>query len=120
MTSLPTTLTAVIAAAVIALSGGGSDLAPERVALVVDAAGARDGRELVDPRLREADAEVRLPRTSREAHTNIRYFANLGYRVVVVGPRSRAAAKMTGVRAVTAENLSAALALLGSSGDRVS
>jgi len=61
--------------------------------VVVDAAIARDGRALVDPRLRAVDAEVRLPRTQTEANTDVRYFAKAGYdRVIVAGPRSTAAA----------------------------
>ncbi len=71
-----------------------------RTALVIDASRARDGRELVDPRLRDLDAEVRLPRTSEEARTNVRYFDSLGYRVVVAGPAAGAAATAAGVDAV--------------------
>jgi hypothetical protein len=43
------------------------------------------------------DAEVRLPRTPAEARTNVRYFDELGYRVVVAGPRAEAAAAAIGV-----------------------
>jgi hypothetical protein len=70
-----------------------------RTALVVDADLARDGRELIDPRLRALDAELRLPRTSAEAETDLRYFAAQGYRLVVAGPDSRAAAQAAGVHA---------------------
>jgi hypothetical protein len=66
----------------------------------------------VDPRLLDVDAEVRLPRTAREARTNVRYFDELGYRIVVAGPRSTAAADATGVGAARATGLSAALARL--------
>jgi hypothetical protein len=60
---------------------------------VVDAAIARDGRALIDPRLRAVDADVRLPRTQAEATTDVRYFDAAGYdRVIVAGPRSTAAA----------------------------
>jgi hypothetical protein len=78
-------------------------------ALVIDAAAGRDGRELVDPRLREVDADVRLPRTPAEARTNVRYFDALGYRVVVAGPQARAAASAVGVDAVRAPDLTGAL-----------
>src|SRR4051794_21443378 len=48
---------------------GGSSVAAKRAdgprtALVIDASRARDGRELVAPRLRALDAELRLPRTA--------------------------------------------------------
>jgi hypothetical protein len=76
---------------------------------VIDASEGRDGRELVDPRLRELDADVRLPRTSTEARTNVRYFDALGYRVVVAGPQASAAAAAVGVDAVRAADLSQAL-----------
>jgi hypothetical protein len=85
---------------------------PARTALVVDAAAGRDGRDLVDPRLRVVDAEIRLPRTPSEAATNVRYFDKQGYRVVVAGPRAAAAAAGAGVRAVREPNLAGALALL--------
>jgi hypothetical protein len=102
-----------LAAAGVALSGAaGSDGTPApRTALVIDAGAAQDGRDLIDPRLVDVDAEVRLPRDSREARTNVRYFDALGYRVVVVGDRSEAAADATGVDAVHADDLSQALTL---------
>jgi hypothetical protein len=113
MTGLTGTITALAAAAAVALSGAGSDhpTVQDR-ALVIDAEAARDGRELVDPRLLDVDAEVRLPRDAREARTNVRYFDTLGYRVVVAGPRASAAAEATGVGALRAADLSAALARL--------
>jgi hypothetical protein len=116
MTSFATTLASLTAAAAVAVGGAtgassGEPPAP-RSALVVDAAAARDGRELVDPSLSEVDAEVRLPRTPREARTNVRYFQALGYRVVVAGPLSRAAAEATGVDAARAADLPAAIARL--------
>jgi hypothetical protein len=80
-----------------------------RTALVIDASQGRSGRELVDPRLRDLDADVRLPRSSEEARTNVRYFDALGYRVVVTGPQASAAAKATGVDAVRAAGLPQAL-----------
>ena len=82
-------------------------------ALVIDAAAARDGREPVDPRLRGADAEVRLPRTAAEAVTNVRYFDALGRRVVVAGPISAAAAERAGVPVVRAPDLEGALMAAG-------
>ena len=83
-----------------------------RTALVIDASQGRDGRELVDPRLRELDADVRLPRTSAEARTNVRYFDALGYRVIVAGPTARAAAQETGVAALRVADLPQALAVV--------
>jgi hypothetical protein len=113
MTGIATTLAALAAAAAVALGGASPDSSGEpssaRTALVIDAGAARDGRELVDARLRETDAEVRLPRTAREARTNVRYFAELGYRVVVAGPSSQAAAEATGVEALRAAGLPEAL-----------
>jgi hypothetical protein len=119
MMDFGTQITAAIAAAAVAAaglvgasSGNGSGL-PQRTALVIDAAAARDGRELVDPRLQSADAEIRLPRTAAEARTNVRYLAELGKRVVVVGPKATAAAESTSVAAVRARDLSDALAAAG-------
>jgi hypothetical protein len=113
MTGLGTSVVSALAAAVVAaggLAGGlangssdgstdGSPAAAGRTALVIDAALARDGRDLVDPRLRALDAELRLPRTAVEARTDLRYFAAQGYRLLVAGPDSRAATKATGVPA---------------------
>jgi hypothetical protein len=112
MTGLMTTVGTLLAASALALGGPldpGDDRELTRTALVIDASHARDGRELVDPRLREADAEVRLPRTSAEARTNVRYFDALGYRIVVAGPRARAAADAVGVAAERTPNLTSAL-----------
>jgi hypothetical protein len=73
---------------------------PARVALVADA-GARPERALADARAWVArterrggvDVAVRIPRTAAEAVADVRYFAAQGYdRVVVAGPRARAAA----------------------------
>ena len=113
MTGLTGIVTALVAAAGVALSGAAgsdSDSTPH-TALVIDAGAAHQGRELVDPRLLDVDAEVRLPRDAREARTNVRYFDELGYRVVVVGARSEAAADATGVEAVHAVDLSRAITL---------
>ena len=122
MTGIATSLGTALAAGALALGGalgvgdnegsldGSQDGAQSRTALVIDASQARDGRELVDPRLRDLDAEVRLPRTSTEARTNVRYFDALGYRVVVAGPEASAAAHATGVDALRAADLPQALA----------
>ena len=75
--------------------GSGTAAASPRTALVVDAALGRDGRELVAPRLRDLHAELRLPRTTAEAETDLRYFAAQGYRLVVAGPDSKTAAEAT-------------------------
>jgi hypothetical protein len=80
---------------------------------VIDASHGRYGRELVNPRLRDLDAEVRLPRTAAEARTNVRYFDALGYRVVVEGPQASAAAEATHVAAERAPNLDQALGAVG-------
>jgi hypothetical protein len=115
MTDIGSQLTALIAVAAVAAGGllGPDSSVPDDpspgTALVIDAAAGRDGRELVDPRLRDVDADVRLPRTAAEARTNLRYFDSLGYRVVVTGPDASAAAEAAGVDAVRAPDLSGAL-----------
>jgi hypothetical protein len=90
--------------------GAASAAAPARYALVIDSSLARDGRELVDARLADADAEVRVPRTPTEARTNVRYFDKLGYTVVVAGTDATAAAEGIGEPAVYTAGLDAALA----------
>jgi hypothetical protein len=119
MMELGTQLTALVAATAVAAggvagvtTGDGAGSTP-RTALVIDAGAAGDGPELVDPRLRAADAEVRLPRTAAEARTNVRYLAELGMRVVVAGPQATAAADSAGVAAVKARDLEDALAATG-------
>jgi hypothetical protein len=102
-----TSLASALAAGVVAAGGlvgglandgsGGASANGSRTALVVDASLGRDGRDLIDPRLRELDAELRLPRTEAEAETDLRYFAAQGYRLMVAGPESRAAAEATGL-----------------------
>ncbi|MEA2420730.1 MAG: hypothetical protein QOE60_2936 [Thermoleophilaceae bacterium] len=92
--------------------GDGSDGARPSTALVIDAAAGRAGRELIDERLRRADAELRLPRTPTEAATDLRYLAAQGYRVVVAGPLATEAAQATGVSAVGAADVSSAVAAL--------
>jgi hypothetical protein len=119
MTDLgPTVATFLVALAVAAgglVAGGssGPDGSGSRTALVVDAAAGRDGRDLLDSRLREVDADVRLPRTSAEALTNVRYFAEQGYRVIVTGPHASAAAGVAGVAAVRAPDVTGAVAAAG-------
>src|SRR5688500_5819209 len=119
MTEIGTQITALLAAGALAvggLVGTESDEPPgpaSRTALVIDAAEARDGRVLVDPRLGDVDAEVRLPRTAAEARTNVRYFAKQGYRLVVSGPHAGAAADATGVAATSVPDLTGALAAVG-------
>ena len=113
MTDIGTQITALIAVVGVAAGGLlGTDSREHRktrTALVVDAAAVRDGRDLVDPRLEGLDAEVRLPRSSDEARTNVLYFDSLGYRVVVAGPTASAAADATHVDAVHAADLPGAL-----------
>ena len=92
------------------LLAGHSDTGSSRAALVVDAAAGRDGRELVDSRLRDSDVPIRLPRTDGEARTDLRYLAAQDYRVVVSGPIASAAARATGVSAVRAPGVTGALA----------
>jgi len=126
MTVKRTPLTAALAAAAIATgalfggaagadSGDGATGATAsadaaRFALVIDSSLASDGRELVDARLKDADAEVRLPRNATEARTNVRYFEKLGYTVVVAGSDATAAAESAGQPAVYTGGLDAALA----------
>jgi hypothetical protein len=115
MTGLGTQIGALLAAGAVAvggLLGAGSDPpAPPRTALVVDAALARDGRALVDPRLRAVDADIRLPRTQAEALTDVRYFAALDYdRIIVAGPLATAAAGEADAAALRATGLTHALA----------
>jgi hypothetical protein len=110
MTELGTTVASALAAAIVAGGGvvgglangwsGSSEHTP-RTALVMDAGLGRDGRELVAPRLRGLDAELRLPRTEAEAETDLRYLAAQGYRLIVAGPDARAAAAATGAQAAS-------------------
>jgi hypothetical protein len=116
MTEIGTTFTALVAALAVAAGGllGSTSDRPNHVgALVVDAAAARDGSDLVDDRLEDVDAEVRLPRTAAEARTNLRYFAAQGHRIVVAGPQAAAAARATGVPVERTPALSEALAVAG-------
>jgi hypothetical protein len=99
MTGIGTQIVALIGAATVAaggLLGAGSGSSGEaRTALVVDASLARDGRELVDARLRDAADELRVPRTAAEARTDVRYLEASGHRVVVAGRQASAAAAGT-------------------------
>lgn len=92
-------MSALVAGVVAAggLLGSGSSTHDARMAVVMDASLARDGRDLVDPRLQALDLELRLPRTAAEARTDLRYFAAQGYRLEVAGPDSRAAAAATSI-----------------------
>jgi hypothetical protein len=116
MMEIGTKLATLIAAGALAISGlagAGPDRAarsgPE-TALIIDASQGRDGRELVDPRLRSVNADVRLPRNTEEALANVRYFAALGHRLVVVGPKAARAARAAGIDAVHAPGIRAAIA----------
>jgi hypothetical protein len=71
---------------------------------------AGDGRDLIDSRLRDLDAAIRLPRNPVEARTNVRYFAAQGYRLVVAGPLAGAAARSARVAARHVPDLGGALA----------
>jgi hypothetical protein len=104
-------ITAAIASGAVLEAGAAGPSRPTApTALVIDAPLAREGRELVDSRLKAADAAVRLPRDATEARTNVRYLNELGYRVVVAGPNATAAADGTGVGATRVAGLTAALA----------
>jgi hypothetical protein len=113
MTGLGTFIGAVLATGAVAAGGvlGDDSRSPAAgpTALVVDAAAARDGRELVNDRLEHAAVELRLPRNAAEARTNVRYFDALGYHVVVAGRDAVGAAAATGIPAVRAAGLAAAL-----------
>jgi hypothetical protein len=116
MTLLGTHIAAVLAAGAVATGAvfgaeagaSGDEGAP--TALVVDASLARDGRQLVDQRLQQVDADVRLPRTAEEARTNVRYFDALDYHVYVAGATATTAAKDAGVDATPVAGLDGAIA----------
>jgi len=120
MTPIATHIAAIIAAATVAAGavfGAQASTGKEAgrpTAVVIDASLARDGRALVDPRLTDVDAEVRLPRNPDEARTNVRYFDALGYRVYVAGAQATAAARDTGVDATAVNGLPGALAAAAS------
>ena len=112
MISIATSFASLAAAGALAVGAAfapSADHPAPRTAIVIDAPAARDGRALVDPRLRGVDADVRLPRDATEARTDVRYFAAQGYdRVIVAGPRATAAA--TDADVVRAADLPGALA----------
>jgi hypothetical protein len=117
MTGFGTRVVALLAAGAAATAAGvAAASAPEapgfsgRTALIVDAAQARDGRDLVDDRLEAVEAEVRLPRTEAEALVNVRYFDAQGYRLVVAGSRASASAHAAGIAAEQVSDLDAGLA----------
>ena len=110
MTGIATALTTLLATGALAAGVADTGSSPPRTALIIDASLARDGRELVDPRLEDTRAEVRLPRTADEARTNLRYFTELGYRVVAAGPDATGAAEASGASTEIASGLSGALA----------
>ena len=116
MTLIGTHIAAVLAAGAVAAgavfgaeASTGEDAA-QPTALVIDDSLASHGSELVDPRLDDVDAAVRLPRTADEARTNVRYFDALDYHVYVAGARSAAAAATTGVDATEVDGVGGALA----------
>jgi len=117
MTSLASSIAGLVVAGVAAVGGvfaGDAGRSERPTALVIDAAAARDGRDLVDDRLEAVDAAVRLPRTHDEAETNVRYFGTHGYRVVVAGELAGGAARAVDVPAVEeARDLEGALARAG-------
>jgi hypothetical protein len=117
MTLIGTQIAAVLAAGAVATGAVFGAEAPvdgddgaASTALVIDASLARDGRELVDPRLEAVDAEVRVPRDADEARVNVRYFDDLDYRVYVAGAQATAAAREAGADAIAVEGLEGALA----------
>ena len=109
-TAIASTISDLAVAAGGLLAPGSGSPEAGGTALVIDAAAARDGRQLVDPRLVESGAELRLPRTASEARTNVRYFAAQGYRVVVAGPLAAEAAHAAGVPAESVTGVAGALA----------
>ena len=114
MTFLGTHISAVLAAGAVATGAAfgaeaGADDGGTPTAIVIDASLARHGRDLVDQRLEQVDAAVRLPRNVTEARTNVRYFDELGYRVYVAGAEATGAAEDTGVDATPVDGLEGAL-----------
>ena len=115
MTLIGTHIAAVLTAGAVAAGSVFAAQADEQTAptaLVIDAALARDGHDLVDERLEGVDAEVRLPRDADEARTNVRYFDALDYRVYVAGARSKEAAEQTQTDATEVDGLDGALAAI--------
>jgi precorrin-4 methylase len=116
MTFIGTHIAAVLAAgavatgAVFGAEAGAGDDGSGPTALVIDASLARDGRELVDQRLQDVDAEVRLPRDADEARVNVRYFDELDYKVYVAGAQATEAANEAGVDATAVNGVAGAVA----------
>ena len=69
-------------------------------------------RDLLDPRLRDAGVELRVPRDAEEARMNVRYFAESGADLVVAGPEAAAAAAAAHVSARQGDDAGSALAAL--------
>ena len=112
MTLIGTHIAAILAAGAVVAGtafAANADEPTTPTAVVIDAALARDGRDLVDSRLEGVDAEVRLPRTAEEARVNVRYFDALDYRVYVAGTEATSAAERTGVDATAVDGLEGAL-----------
>jgi hypothetical protein len=114
MTRIATHIAAVLTAGALAAgavfgaeASTGKDAQP--TALVIDSSLVGHGRQLVDPRLDDVDAAVRLPRNAEEARTNVRYFDALDYRVYVAGAQATAAVEQTGADATEFDGLEAAL-----------
>jgi hypothetical protein len=101
---------AVAVGAVFGAEASTGENTAQPTALVLDSSLAGHGSELVDPRLDDVDAAVRLPRNADEARTNVRYFDALDYRVYVAGPTATAAAEAAGVEATEVDGLPGALA----------
>ena len=83
MTGIATALASLAAAGALAVGAAlapGADHPAPRTAVVIDAPAARDGRALVDPRLRAVDADVRLPRNAAEARTDVALLRRPGLR----------------------------------------
>jgi hypothetical protein len=100
---------AVAAGAVFGAEASTGEEAAQQTALVIDSSLASHGSELVDPRLDDLDAAIRLPRDAEEARTNVRYFDALDYQVYVAGPAATKAAEQTGVDATEVDGLTGAL-----------
>ena len=115
MTLIGTHIAAVLAAgavatgAVFGADASAGDDGAQPTAVVIDAYLASHGSELVDPRLKDVDAAIRLPRTADEARTNVRYFDALDYRVYVAGSTATKAAAEAGVDATEVDGLDGAL-----------
>jgi hypothetical protein len=100
---------AVAAGAVFGAEASTGEEAAQLTALVIDSSLASHGSGLVDSRLDDVDAAVRLPRNADEARTNVRYFDALDYQVYVAGATSTAAADLTGVDATEVDGVDAAV-----------